>query len=204
MIFKPSRFRMLNRDTLRLGAVQIAIAVSVRKTSLLRRAAAVGLLVAMSAAYATTIAATKVSVKLEGEIAPECTIGATDAVGVNMGQADVMRPGTKDFGFTVNCNTPFEYRLEARYGALTHTGGLAAAVPYTVGMYIPTDGTTINDRCAGENIRSGQVRCPFSNSGNGIAMGSRGRMTLAWAPGKSVPSEGSYSDDIAIYVGERL
>ena len=89
---------------------------------------------------------------------------------------DVTKPGRKDYTFLVNCNAPFSYRVEAQYGALTSTnaekgsGSFVAALPYDVAVRIPTDGTPIEDRCPGESIKSGRVTCPFSNSGNNIAI----------------------------------
>jgi hypothetical protein len=121
---------------------------------------------------------------------------------------DITKAGSKEFSFTVNCNAPFQYRLEAQYGALTHPdGGVAAkgftkSVPYDIALYIPTDGATINDRCSGESIRFGRVRCRFSNSGNGIALGSRGNLTVAWTP-KGIPVAGRYTDRLTITVAVR-
>jgi spore coat protein U-like protein len=175
-------------------------------------AAALSASIALSAA---SFATTKVAVKLQGDIATECAIrggigsGAASVAGVAMDLADITKPGRRHYSFTVNCNAPFAYRLEAQYGALTHEGGgvapagLAGAVPYEVAMHIPTDALTINDRCSGESIRSGQVRCPFSNSGAGIALGSAAQLTLAWTPGNAVPLAGQYSDCIKIIVGAR-
>jgi hypothetical protein len=170
-----------------------------------------GASVALSAAgFATT----KVAIRLQGDVAPQCAIsnsqisGTTLGLGVTMALPDITRPGRKEYGFTVNCNAPFDYRLEARYGALTHEGGAAApdgfitAVPYEVAMHIPTDRTTIDDRCPGDSIRAGQVRCPFSNSGDGVAMGSEGQLTLAWVP-EGIPVAGKYTETLTITVGLR-
>jgi hypothetical protein len=159
-------------------------------------------------------AADKVTVKVVGEVVPQCAI-SRDAEGaqlVGLGNADlpeVSRPGQKDFYFVVNCNAPFQYRLEAQYGALTQNDagpvgpGLATSVPYDVAMHIPTDGATIDDRCAGESIHAGQVRCPFSSSGEGIAIGSRGRLTVAWSAAAGIPIAGAYEDNIKLTVGVR-
>ena len=180
------------------------------------RLALAATLYASIALSAASFATTKVAVKLQGDITAECAIigsigsGAASAAGVAMDLADITKPGRKQYSFTVNCNAPFAYRLEAQYGALTHESagvapaGLAGAVPYEVAMHIPTDALTINDRCSGESIRSGQVRCPFSNSGAGIALGSAAQLTLAWTPGNAVVLAGRYSDSIKLIVGARL
>ena len=175
-------------------------------------AAALSASISLSAAgFATT----KVAVKLQGDIATECAMiggigsGAPSVAGVAMDLADITKPGRRHHSFTVNCNAPFAYRLEAQYGALTHESGgvapagLAGAVPYEVAMHIPTDALTIHDRCSGESIRSGQVRCHFSNSGAGIALGSAAQLTLAWTPGNAVPLAGQYTESIKIIIGAR-
>ena len=42
--------------------------------------------------------------------------------------------------------------------ALPAQSGSIAAVPYDVSVHIPTDGSSIDDRCTGESIRAGQVK----------------------------------------------
>jgi hypothetical protein len=162
---------------------------------------------------AGSFATTKVAVKLQGDIVPKCSIGdrmgygAESAVTVAMELPDITKPGRKDYEFRIDCNAPFAYRLEAKYGALTRADDAAAdgfsrSVPYDVAMYIPTDGGTINDRCSGESIRTGQVHCPFSNSGNGIALAGAGNLTLAWAT-EGMLLAGKYTDRLTIIVGVR-
>lgn len=171
-------------------------------------------LTAIAALPVAVTAANTVSVKLDGEIGRECSIrsgGATKgipALDAHFDVGDVTKPGTKDFGFTVDCNTPFEYRLEAQYGALMHKTiqaaprGFLNAVPYDVTVHIPTDAGTIQDRCSGATIRAGAVTCTFTNSGDGIALGTAGQMTVAWAPA-GVLLAGEYSDRITITVTAR-
>jgi hypothetical protein len=168
-------------------------------------AATLGASIAISAA---SFATTKVAVKLQGDIVPECAITGGTASGATLAAIvlpDITKPGRFDYGFTVNCNAPFDYRLEAKYGALTHSDGSAVSagfvmsVPYDVAIYIPTDGTAIKDRCSGESIRLGQAHCRFSNSGNGIALASRSSLTLAWAPeGRLVA--GQYTEKLSLTV----
>ncbi len=159
-------------------------------------------------------AANRVSVHLEGEVGRECAIlgsGAAEggaSLDANVEVGDITRPGRRDFVFTVHCNTPFEYRLEAEHGALTHKavreapGGFLSAVPYDVTVRIPTDAVTIEDHCTGGSIRAGAVSCPFSNSGDGIAMDTAGRLTVAWKP-DGIPVAGEYSDRLTITVSAR-
>jgi len=164
----------------------------------------------------TALAASKVSVRLAGDIAPECSIaggasaGGAATLGVPLDVGDVGRPGRRDYGFAVNCNAPFTYRLEAQYGALTNTGagsaprGFTAAVPYDVAMHIPTDGASIDDRCPSDSIRSGRVTCPFSNSGDAIALGSQAQLTITWRPSGEMPLAGAYTERLTLTVATSL
>jgi hypothetical protein len=170
-----------------------------------------GTVIALSAASS---AAPRVAVKLQGDIAPVCAISSNFASGVALDVAatvdvpDITKAGSKNFSFTVNCNAPFQYHLEAKYGALTHAGGSVAAkgfaksVPYDVAIYIPTDSAAINDRCSGESIGFGKAGCRFSNSGNGIALASRSNLLVAWAP-EGIPMAGKYTDKLTLTVGVR-
>ena len=170
-----------------------------------------GALIALSA---TSSAAPRVAVKLQGDIEPACAISSNFVSGAELDLAatvdvpDITKAGSKNFSFTVNCNAPFQYRLEAKYGALTHESsgvaakGFAKSVPYDVAIYIPTDGAAINDRCSGESIGFGKAGCRFSNSGNSIALASRSNLLLAWAP-EGIPIAGKYTDKLTITVGVR-
>jgi hypothetical protein len=165
---------------------------------------------------APVLAATQVTVRLEGEIAPECAIGGGNgshggsALALPLEVGDITRPGRRDFGFLVNCNTPFHYRLEAQYGALANIAatpapdGFTKLVPYDVAVHIPTDGPAIQDRCGGESIRAGRVSCPFSTSGNSIALDSAARLTISWQPQGKVPLAGAYVERLTVTVAASL
>ena len=165
---------------------------------------------AMLAVSVTALAASKVAVRLEGDIAPECTIAGGASVGVPFDIGDMRRPGRREYAFALNCNTPFSYRLEAEYGALTHAGqdaaprGFTAAVPYDVAVHIPTDGASIDDRCTGESIRVGRVTCPFSTSGDSIALGSQAQLTIIWQPPEEMPLAGAYTERLTVMVATSL
>jgi hypothetical protein len=169
-----------------------------------------------SALSMTAFAAGKVTVRLEGDIAPECAIaggasvGGVATVGVPLDVGDVSRPGRREYAFALSCNAPFTYRLEAEYGALTNTGGGSAqsgsiaAVPYDVSVHIPTDGSSIDDRCTGESIRAGQVTCPFSTSGDSIALASQAQLTITWRPPGEMPLAGAYVERLTVRVATSL
>jgi hypothetical protein len=180
---------------------------------------ATALLALLSGSVApATSGAGKVTVQLTGDIAPECAIGGglssggASSFGVPLQAGDITRPGRRDYGFTVNCNTPFTYRLEAQYGALTNTGavgrsapnGFTTSVPYDVAVHIPTDGAPIDDRCAGETIQTGRVRCAFSTSGDNIALNSTARLTVTWQPQGGVPLAGEYVERLTVRVAAAI
>ena len=173
-----------------------------------------GLLI-LGALSATALAGERVRVRLEGEVLPECLISASPQAAaasllMPIDAGDVSAAGARDFSFTVTCNAPFGYRMEAQHGALSlgeEAGaprGLAAAIPYEVAMHIPTDdGGAIDDRCSGESLKAGRVRCRFSGSGEAIALSSQGRLTLAWTPGPAPPAAGAYTDRLTVTIGVR-
>jgi hypothetical protein len=170
---------------------------------------------AMLALCDAALAGSTVSVRLEGDIAPECSLAAGPAgpiatAGLPIDIGDVTRPGSRNYAFALNCNAPFGYRLEAQYGALTNAAagpvpsGFTAAVPYDVAVHIPIDGPSIDDRCAGDTIRAGRVSCPFSTSGNNIALGSQAQLTITWmAPGE-MPLAGAYVERLTVMVATSL
>jgi hypothetical protein len=161
------------------------------------------------------LAGEKVSVRLEGDILPECAIaGGAGPGGANLALAldigSMAGAGRSEYGFTVNCNAPFAYRLEAQYGALTQAGakpgdgGFAAVLPYRVAVHIPTQRGAIDDICLGESLRAGRVTCPFSTSGNDVALGSAARLTITWEPQGRPPPAGEYVERLTITVAMSL
>lgn len=170
---------------------------------------------ALLGACSSVLAASRVSVQLEGDIAPECSVGgsaggAGATLGLQLKLDDITRPGRKDYPFLLNCNAPFNYRVEAQYGAFTNTGlatapdGLAAAVPYDVTVRIPTDGAPIVDTCPSASLRAGRVSCPFSNSGNSIALLSEAQISLVWRSPANLLAAGEYVDRISIIVAVNI
>ena len=179
----------------------------VRRALLSYAAAGAGISV-LSAAGA--LAAQHISVQLNGDILPVCALldvngSGNQALALDMSPGDITNSGTREFKFMVDCNTPFEYRLEAQHGALTYQGGksappdFAASIPYHVAVHIPTSGAPINDRCEGEDLRTEKTRCQFSNSGDAIALKTTGKLTFAWTP-KGTPLAGQYSEQMTLRV----
>jgi hypothetical protein len=181
--------------------------LQIRRALLSCAAAGAGISV-LSAAGA--LAAQHISVRLNGDILPVCALldvngSGNQALALDISPGDITNPGTREFKFMVDCNTPFEYRLEAQYGALalregkSASAGLAATIPYHVAVHIPTSGAPIDDRCEGEDLRTEKTRCQFSNSGDAIALKTTGKLTFAWTP-KGTPLAGQYNEQMTLRV----
>lgn len=162
---------------------------------------------------AGTSGARHINVRLTGDIVPACALldssgSGNEALVLNMSPGDITKPGTREFSFMVDCNTPFEYHLEALNGALAHHDGesarasFTATIPYHVAVHIPTSGAPIDDRCEGADLRVGETRCQFSDSGNAIALKTTGKLTFAWMP-KGTLLAGKYSEKMSIHVSAR-
>jgi hypothetical protein len=184
------------------------------KLSPITRIGAMASLLAYGAITAA-FAANKITVRLEGEIEPECAIqggtasGGSSILGFPLELGDISQPGRKEYGFVLNCNAPFSYRLEAQYGALTNTSASAAsgftgAVPYEVAMRIPTQGVAIEDRCTSGSIQTGRVSCRFTDSGNDIALRSAAQLTITWQTVGKMPIAGAYVERLTIKVAASL
>ena len=156
----------------------------------------------------SALAARQVSIRLEGEIVPECAITGTGDSATSLNLGDLSKAGSRDYRFLLSCNAPFGYRLEAQYGALTNNAavtqrGSLATLPYEIAIHIPTDGKPIDDRCTGASLWAGGMRCPFSHSNGAIALNAEGRLTVAW-PAATIQTEaGSYTDQLTLSVGIR-
>jgi hypothetical protein len=153
-------------------------------------------------------AARQVSIRLEGEIVPECAIAGTSGSAATLDLDDLSRAGSKDYRFLLSCNAPFGYRLEAQYGALTYKAALVpegspSALPYEIAIHIPTDGKPIDDRCTADSLRAGRVRCPFSHSSDAIALNAESRLTVAWSAATIQSAAGNYADQLTLSVSIR-
>ena len=150
-----------------------------------------------------------VTVKLRGEVPAHCSVHGIDAATGSLKTVsldDVTKQGRVDYVFMVSCNAPFEYSLEAKHGALTNMNaspsGFANTVPYGVQVNIPNDERAISDRCPGEALREGNVRCHFSNSGNGIAFNGQASVSMSWNP-SGLPLTGQYTDTLTFNIGPK-
>jgi hypothetical protein len=154
-------------------------------------------------------AADSVAVRLEGYIPPFCqTEWLTAPIALEID--DLLSAGSRQIDFTLTCNTPFSYRVEAQHGALINTetavvsGGFSAAVPYEVVMYIPTDGSAIDDVCPGDSLRASAPTCSFTNAGGAIATNAEGKVTVTWTPPSMPLLAGEYHDRLTLTFGSQL
>ena len=150
--------------------------------------------------------ASKVTIGLQGHISPKCSLsdmsGKLD-FGVS-GAGRASRSAAVDF--TIDCNTPFIYRLSAQEGAMRLQGSgpapseTHALLPYDVSLTIPTDdGGTLNARCDGEALRANASgRGCDADSGQAIVTHRRGQILVSLRSGSELPRAGSYTDNIQI------
>lgn len=149
-------------------------------------------------------AAQRVSVKLEGEIVPECTVGGAGGASLNLG--DVSKPGARDYVFALSCNGPFSFKLAAQHGALTRDGAEAGGdaantIPYSVSVLIPTSRAPVESRCSGESLRADRLSCASADSGDAIALDTEARLSLSWGATTMQQLPGTYREVLTMSFG---
>jgi hypothetical protein len=154
-------------------------------------------------------ASNQIQVEVRGVVERECAISGGSGVGVAFDQIDISKAGYREISYILNCNTPFKYEIMSENGGLVRQDlsqlphGFTSYVPYDIVVHIPTDDVIINDRCASETIKIGQVTCPLTHSRNGIAIDREARVTVNWTLHEHF-SAGQYSDKITLNVMPRL
>jgi hypothetical protein len=153
-------------------------------------------------------AAGKVEIEVTGNITPYCANSVT-AVPIDAG--DPRKPGSSKFGFTVDCNAPFQYTLQSENGALRLVNAPAGAsrdeieVAYDVRIRIPlTPGGVIDDTCNSSSIKQGAVSCQFSDSGQRVAISELAETRVSWNGASSHLRPGQYVDRLTVFVSARL
>jgi len=155
----------------------------------------------------------EVRVELTGRIEPSCKLardgasGSSLDVSLNFGRLDDTTP--REVRFSVDCNTPFEYRMASANGGFQHeariasSSGFASLVPYRVDSTIPTDGGPLNLSCeSGKMIAAAVKTSPcMADSGDAIAINREGLVTVSWERGRKNISGGKYSDTLTLWVG---
>jgi len=157
----------------------------------------------------------EVQVELTGRIEPSCKLardgasGSSLDVSLNFGRLDDTTP--REVRFSVDCNSPFEYRMASANGGFQHesrtdaASGFATLLPYRVDSTIPTDGGPLNLSCdSGKMIAAAVKTSPcMADSGDAIAINREGLVTVSWERGRKNISGGKYSDTLTLWVGAK-
>lgn len=165
---------------------------------------------ALAAHAAMALPGDKVTVGLEGVIAPHCGLNEGAAAEVPLTISDLLKPATYRLSYGFSCNTPFQYVIQSQNGALALDGavgeGVVTRLPYDVGVYIPTDSGVIDDRCSSESIAAGRTTCALHDSGAAIAVDGKATLTVA-LPGAKQPAvmaAGRWGDRLTFVVSAKL
>lgn len=148
-----------------------------------------------------------VSIEVAGIIEPRCS-NTGSAYGIQV--RDMATAGSDVIRFAVDCNAPFQYALTSQNGgfklegAAPHSSTLAFEVPYRVSVLIPlTGGGAIKDVCESSQIKAGVATCPFTGSGNSVAIGKTGELAVAWQASQRPLAAGTYQDRLTVSLGLR-
>jgi hypothetical protein len=144
-----------------------------------------------------------VSIELRGEIESECRLNDIGTV-IELGQLEPTGSHVVTFG--VHCNIPFSYSVRSAQGGLrnsiaaeTPPPGFTTLVHYSVGILIPTDAGPIADLCDSSQLTQDPPACPFTTSGQGIAIAETGSLTFSWST-DNVLVAGPYTDVVTFDV----
>lgn len=155
--------------------------------------------------------ASKVTIGLQGHIAPKCGLSGADG---KLDFGPIGRAGGRQeraIAFTVDCNTPFTYSMssangEMGNGSTTPDPAKTRRFPYQVLLTIPTDdGGTLRKSCDSAHLTGGSshvARCEVE-SGEETSMGKIANLTVSWDATSSPLLAGHYSDDLRISVGSK-
>ncbi len=148
-----------------------------------------------------------VFIEVTGTVEPRC---ANTGFDYPLAIEDAASAGSSTITFYVDCNAPFQYRLESQNGGLKLDGPefagphLTSELPYTVFVRIPLNsGPPISDGCRSETIKAGAVSCRFTNSGNSVAIQKQGEMKITWEADPKRLIGGVYRDRLTITLAIR-
>jgi hypothetical protein len=159
----------------------------------------------LAVATSAAIMEDHVAIELRGRIEPKCSLSEMGGGLIFTIGADRARDQSAALGFTINCNTPFIYRLSADHGAMRLQGAAPddghLQLPYRVSLTIPTEnGGTVSAQCGGEALRSAVAEDCAIDSGDGIAINKRGQITVNLPAGAEQLVEGQYTENMRIEV----
>jgi hypothetical protein len=147
-----------------------------------------------------------VTIELVGEIDPKCRLSALPA-GIELGQ--ISASGTQTMSFQIDCNTPFEYGISSRDGALKNGEGpqpgmgFANQIPYMLEIRIPTDEALILEQCDSESLSGATPSCGQGNSGSATAINQTASLMISWAVTSELVA-GIYSDIVTLTFRPRV
>ena len=162
------------------------------------------------------------TIDVKARIDEQCGIVASGPTSNN--GADLSVATTVNYGFTLNCNTPFKIGVSSEHGGLRLTTAASDAVadngfsvekPYDVRLRVRTDGEAMQpDDCSSEALVDRTGDCAFfgRNPGQGLSSGQRtainreGTLRVSWpAESNGGPRRvaGLYQDTLTVVVGAR-
>lgn len=181
-----------------------------------RHAVCAALIVMASTALAgTASAADQIQIAIEGRVEPSCGLSGVSG---SLALGDITTAGERTLAFTVNCNSPFAYALVSANGGLAAQsktkvigGEFASLKPYSVGASFQTDLGMFGDAARPSSALTSAAAapcvaaafgssCPFTTSGNGVAINKTGELTLQWEAASTPLLAGSFSDTITLTV----
>jgi hypothetical protein len=146
-----------------------------------------------------------VTIQLVGEIDPECRLSALPS---SIELAQISASGTQSIPFEIDCNTPFEYSVRSREGALKSgvpapSIGFVDQILYVLQTRIPTDEFLILNQCDSQSLSGASPSCGHGNSGNATAIHQTASLAISWTVSAEVVA-GTYTDVLTLTFGPRL
>jgi hypothetical protein len=147
-----------------------------------------------------------VTIEVVGEIQPKCRLSALP-VGIELGE--IPASGTRLIPFQIDCNTPFEFSVRSRDGALKNPEasgnsiGFVNHIPYMLEIRVPTDEGLILDQCDSASLSGASPSCGHGNSGFATAIDQTASLKISWAV-SAVLIAGTYSDVLTVTFQPRL
>ena len=147
-----------------------------------------------------------VTIEVVGEIQPKCRLSALPA-DIELGQ--ISTSGSRFIPFQIDCNTPFEFSVRSRDGALKSLGspensvGFVSQIPYLLEIRVPTDEGLILDQCDSASLAGASPSCGHGNSGFATAIDQTASLKISWAVGAELIA-GTYSDVLTVTFQPRL
>jgi hypothetical protein len=159
----------------------------------------------------STGAPTSLRLDLVGSVPSHCGFKTAPPQSAVLG--DLARTGDYTLSFKLDCNATFAIRVGSLHGGFAHVGavappeGFAASLDYNVALSVGTDLGSVGGQCAasalaGDSCALAGPQGRGLSSGNGVAIGADGQLTLHWTPQQKLVG-GNYQDSIVITVEAR-